>query len=170
MTTNLTTRHALEIPPKMVLEIASGMEDPAAIAERYGFDESEWSLLRNHAPFIKQVDEKKQELSASGYTFRMKAAVAAEAILEEVSKKALLPEASFHTQLEALKFTSRAAGLDAPPKEIQETSPGFSITINLGNGNSVEINAPQKGNVIESEVEEEVPSYLRVIDPLTMEE
>lgn len=135
---NLTTQRVIDVPPQMILEIAHGLEDPARIAERHGFGEAEWFCLLLDKAFIQQVDDKKSELSAGGFTFRLKAAVAAEAILTEVASKALAEGASFGLQLEALKFTAKCAGLDAPIKEaVVGTS--VSITINLGGGQTVQV-------------------------------
>jgi hypothetical protein len=70
----------------------------------------------------------------------MKSAIIAEELLADLYTKATEPDASFHTALELAKFAARAAGIDAPVKE-QSSSVGFSISINLGNGQSVQIGA-----------------------------
>ena len=141
--TSLATKQILDIEPQMILEVAYGIEDPEAVALRYGFSECEWLLLKEHKPFIRQVEEKRVELSASGYTFKMKAGIAAEAIMEKVARKALDDDASFHTQLESLKFFAKAAGTDAPAKVEREAGPGFSITVVLSGGQTVEIKGSQ---------------------------
>lgn len=162
----LDTRRVLEIEPRMILEIATGLEDPERIAARYGFDESEWLLLRAYPPFVRQVDDKKAELKASGHTFRIKAAVIAEELLGELYLKATEPGASFNTVLETAKFTAKAAGYDAPPKEEGQTGPAFTININLGGGRSVQVKA-STAQTIDMEVDEvpsleigEVPGHL----------
>lgn len=133
----------VDVDPKFVLEVASGIVEPAELAEKYGYTPSEWLFLQEYEPFVKQVNAKKEELRASGYTFRMKSAVLAEDLLQDVYVKAKAEDASFHTQLETLKFLARAAGLETPAKEQVQTGPGFSITINLGNGQSVQIGSQQ---------------------------
>mgnify|MGYP001559824442 CR=1 FL=1 len=82
--TSLSTRRILDVPPQLVLEVAYGVEDPELIAARHGFSDSEWLLLKAHAPFVKQVEDKKAELKASGYTFRMKSAFIAEDLLDDL--------------------------------------------------------------------------------------
>lgn len=167
---NLTTKQALEVPPQLVLEVAYGIEDPKILAEKFGFSETEWDLLRVHDPFIKQVEAKKTELRASGYTFRMKAQMAAEDILDDVYRDAKKPDASFHTRLESLKFFAKAAGVEAPAKVEQSTGPAFSITINLGGGQSIKIGTAAQDVVdVEEEPEDpyglpEVPHHLRAAD------
>jgi len=170
--TQLSTNRILDVEPKMVLEIAYGVEDPASVAERYGFSSSEWLLLKEHKPFVKQVEDKKAELKAGGYSFRLKSAIMAEELLGTLYKKATESDASFHTILETVKLTSKAAGFETPPKQEQTTGPAFSITINLGGGKSVHVGttAPQsQQNVIDIEPEEptydvdlgEIPAHLR---------
>lgn len=137
----MPTKRMLDVPAQMVLEIAYGVEQPERVAEKFGFSPVEWEQLKGHDPFVRQVDEKKAELKASGYSFRMKAAIAAEDLLEDVYKAAKEEGSSFHTKLESVKFFARAAGLDQPVKQQQDTGPAFSITINLGNGQSVQVNS-----------------------------
>lgn len=149
MTTTLTYHQALEIEPKMILEIASGIRDPAIIAEGYGYSEAEWLALQQFEPFTKAVEDKKAELKASGYTFKMKAAIAAEDLLEKVYIKASSDDSSFHTQLETLKFMARAAGIDAPVREQTAAGNGFSITINLGSGQTVQIGAAPRQEALQ---------------------
>lgn len=144
----------IDIDAKFILEVASGLREPAVIAEEYGYSAEQWLFLKTHPPFVKAVDAKKDELKANGYTFRLKAAVAAEDLLGDVYLAAKDEDASFHTKLESLKFLARAAGLDAPATKETESGPGFSITINLGNGQSVQIGGQPAMKTVEA-VEEE---------------
>lgn len=150
--TSLSTKRILDVPPQLVLEVAYGVEDPEQIALRHGFSDSEWLLLKAHAPFIKQVEDKKAELKAGGYSFRLKSAFIAEDLLDALYKKASEEDASFSVLLETIKFTSKAAGLDAPVKTDNAPGSRFSINIVLGGGQSVKVNVSQNTeNVIESE-------------------
>lgn len=118
-------------PARMVLEIAYGRENPADIAARYGYGEDEFASLCTHPPFRKQVEAKVAELKASGYSFRMKAALAAEDLLEEVYKLAMHKTTGFDEKLDALKFVTKMGDLE-PKQNIQAVAgTGFSITINL---------------------------------------
>jgi len=167
--TQLSTTRMLDVPPKLVLEVAYGVEPPEEIAERYGFSSAEWLLLKEHKPFVKQVEDKKEELRAGGYTFRMKSAVIAEELLTTLYLKAKEGDASFHTILETVKLTAKAAGFEAPPKEETNTGSQFSITINLGGGKSVHVgHTPTQPSIIDMEPEDtydidlgEIPWHLR---------
>lgn len=150
---DLTFKKVLEIEPKFVLEVAMGLRNPAEIAEEHGFSEEQWAALKVHEPFVKQVDDKKAELKASGWTFKMKSAVIAEELLADLYIKATDDGATLHAVLESLKFTAKAAGLDAPKQEGVATGSGFSINITIG-GKSVQISGAQKGRVIEEDSED----------------
>lgn len=155
----------IDVDPKFVLEVASGIVPPSDLAEKYGYTPEQWIFLKEYDPFVKQVEAKKAELKASGYTFKMKAAVAAEDLLEDVYLKAKAEDSSFHTQLEALKFMARAAGIDAPVKEVAQQGPGFSITINIGNGQSVQIGQTQTGQQSQTRTPEEIDAeYYNTIE------
>lgn len=176
--TTLSTKRILDVPPQLVLEVAYGVEDPEQIALRHGFSDSEWLLLKAHEPFVKQVEDKKAELKAGGYSFRCKAAFIAEDLLDSLYKKATEEDASFSVLLETIKFTSKAAGLDAPVKADQVQGSRFSITIDLGQGQSVKVDVNQsQEKVVESEdvvfeMEDSlgaVPSYLTAQPELRVE-
>lgn len=129
----------LDVEPRFVLQVASGIREPEELAEEFGYTAIEWLFLQKYDPFVKAVEAKKEELRASGYTFRMKAAIMAEELLENLYLKAVADDASVHTVLETVKFTSRAAGLDAPIRELAQAGSGFSIIIDLGGGKTVQI-------------------------------
>lgn len=150
----------IDVDPKFILEVASGLIEPAQLAENYGYTPEEWLFLKNHEPFVKQVDAKKAELRSTGFTFKLKAAIAAEDLLEEVYVKAKEKDASLHVQLETLKFMARAAGIDAPVRE-QNVGAAFSISINLGNGQSVQIGAQTHQASLQDvvDVEETITPY-----------
>jgi len=137
--TNISNIAQLEVSPRFILEIASGIRDPADIAEDEGFSPEAWEALKVYPPFVAQVEAKKAELKATGYSFRMKSAFIAEDLLAGLYEKATEQGASFHTTLELAKFTARAAGLDAPAKDEETAGAVFSISINLGGGNVVQI-------------------------------
>jgi len=149
------TLKMLDVQPKMILECAMGIEDPAVVAERYGYYGPQWEALKVFEPFTKAVEEKKVELYATGYTFKTRANILAHDLLEDIYLDAKAPDTNAHTRLEALKFLSKAGGIDQPVKELETTGNAFSITINLGQGNSVKIggNTPTNGQNDQKTVE-----------------
>jgi hypothetical protein len=139
---NLSFKTVFDVEPKMVLDIAMGLRPPADIAADYGLSEHVWEQLKAHEPFQKQVEDKRAELSHTGITFKLKAAVAAEEVLALVFKDAIAEDANPHTRLSAFNSLSRAAGLDTPVKTTDSAGTGFSITINLS-GSAINIQGKQ---------------------------
>jgi len=155
-----STSNVIDVPARMILEIAAGVEEPARIAERYGYFQAQWEALMKFQPFIDAVEAKKQELLSSGYTFKTRAAMMANDLREEVYRDAKKEDANAHTRLETVKFLSRAAGVDSPVKEAGPVGNGVSITINIPSMNGV---GPQQieihaGNTFDMEAK---PDYLK---------
>ena len=128
---DLTDDFPVQVPPRMVLEIAYGLEAPIDIAQRYGFNEVQFGVLCQHDPFRKAVDAKRAELKAGGYSFRMKAALAAEDLLQEVAVLAISKHTDFGEKMDALKFLTKVGDLEPKESKTVAQGSGFSITINL---------------------------------------
>lgn len=146
--TDLMPMRMLDVEPKFVLEVASGVREPSEIAEDFGYSARQWEQLKEYPPFVRLVDDKKAELKASGYTFKMKSAFIAEELLEKLFEKAKEDDSSFHTVLQLATFTAKAAGLDQPPKTEAQMGSNFSISINLG-GETVQIGVKTDKNEVE---------------------
>lgn len=161
----------VDVPAKFILELASGMRDPDDLAADYGFTPKQWKELQKYEPFVKALDAKKSELKLAGFTFRLKAQVLAEELLDKLGIQAHKEDASFHTTLECAKFAAKAAGIDAPVRE-DDGNGGNTININidLGAGNSIHIERKipaavrkeieaEEAQIIEGEVVEDVIPY-----------
>lgn len=122
----------IDIDPKFVLEVATGLEDIAEIAPRYGYDEETAEALRNYKPFLIEVDRHKAELYRSGKTFKLMAGMMAEEVMKKTFEQALLPETGLSVRIDALKTLAKLADLE--PKQATGTvqGAGFSISINIG--------------------------------------
>lgn len=115
--------------PKLVFELAAGVDSLETIAERY---ELEPTFLREimSTPRMKRVlSEKRKELDDAGYTLAAKAKLCFEDLLGDVYKKAKQKDASLAATLSAAEFFRKVAGLDKKDVEVQQER--FSITINL---------------------------------------
>lgn len=120
---------------RMAYEIACGMEDPAAIAERYGVTSADWSALVGHKPFLMAVARYRKELKDSGYTFKTKAHMQAEDLLGTAYLMAKDPETPSNVRADLIKWTAKIAGLEPDNREAGSRGPsgaGFQIHINLG--------------------------------------
>lgn len=122
----------IDIDPKFVLEVATGLEDIAEIAPRYGYDEETAEALRHYKPFLIEVDRHKAELYRSGKTFKLKAGMMADEVMSKVFAQAIHPDTGLSVRLDALKTLAKLADLE--PKQATATAQGagFSISINIG--------------------------------------
>lgn len=123
----------LSIPAEMIVEIATGFEDPKVIASRYGFDDAQWEKLSQWKPFLDSVASQKNEFELNGNTFRLKAKVLTEDVFENAYKIAKSHDATLMQKLEFVKLGAKLADMEPKPaaKEVAQGS-GFSITINMG--------------------------------------
>lgn len=101
----------LNVDPKMMLEIASGLEEPSVIAARYGYDDAGWAQLQSMDGFRAQVDKLVAELRLNGVTFQRKAAMLAEELLMDLYIKAKQTR-SLAEVLQVAQFAARMGKLE----------------------------------------------------------
>ena len=122
----------LDMDPKFILECATGLEELEEIAPRWGYSDEDIKFLSTFKPFQIEVEKVKSELFKSGKTFRLKAGVMADQILEKVYEDALHEDVGLSMRIDVLKVLSRLGDLE--PKQnmnAQAAGSGFSININL---------------------------------------
>jgi len=140
----------LEVPLEMIAAIATGLEEPLDIAKRYGFDEESFGALCQWPPFVQSVDAKKAEFAATGITFRLKAALMAENLVEHLYVMALTSETTFMQKLDAAKFLTKVGDLEPKPSQNALQTEKFSIVINMPQQNSekpveIDLNGAETG-------------------------
>lgn len=123
----------LDIPPQFIWECAAGLEDPAAIAQRFGFEGDKWERLAQWPPFISAVQTQRAEFERNGMTFRLKAGLMAEEMMAMMFKQAVSNDSTILQKLSVFQALTDVAGLKAPKNDTSNvnTAPKFSITINL---------------------------------------
>lgn len=123
-----------EYDARMVYEIAQGLENPASIAERYGVPPEIWELFAKHKPFLMAVARYRQQFKDSGYTFRVKAHLQAESLLQTAYLMAQNITTPASVRADLIKWTAKVAGLEPDNREAgsRGVQNGFSININLG--------------------------------------
>ena len=120
-----------DIPPGLVASIAAGLEDPKEIASRHGIYGETWDKLSTWKPFLDAIAEQRAEFEKSGYTFRVKAAMKADVLADQLFVQALSHEATLGQKLETMKTFAKLGDLE-PKTSIQaQAGPGFSISINF---------------------------------------
>jgi hypothetical protein len=93
--------------------------------------------------FQLQVQMKRSEYEKNGVTFKAKAAWMAGDLLDQVYLSAASTDASLSQKHEVLKTLIKAAGLEPKEEKVKDTGPGFSISIDLGGGQSVSLTNQQ---------------------------
>jgi len=162
---------ALNLDPKFILELAAGMEDPDELARRYHLTDTGWANLKEDNNFQKVVEAKRTELQKSGYTFRLKAALAAESLLDDIYLGAKDMDASLSAKLEAFKYLTKLGGLEPKEDKGAAQGTGFTIRIDLsGDSTSITVAPPKPIIDVEAETVAELPdapTYLLKTLPLT---
>jgi hypothetical protein len=129
---SLEPHKTLDIPPQLVLECAAGLEDPAVVADRFGFRGDAWERLAQWPPFITAVQAQRAEFERNGYTFRMKAQLMAEEVMGQMFKQAVGTDTTILQKLSVFNSLVDVAGLKAQKKEESAGQAAkFSITINI---------------------------------------
>lgn len=122
----------LDVPAEMVVEIATGMEEPKDIASRYGFDAAQWEKLSVWKPFLDSVAQQRAALEKDGYTFRIKVRALTEDVFTDAYKIARSNDTTLLQKLEFVKLGAKLGDME-PKNTVQaEVGAGFSITINMG--------------------------------------
>jgi hypothetical protein len=127
----------------MVASIALGMEDELIVASRHGMSVEEYMELAAQPWFQLQVQMKRSEYEKNGVTFKAKAAWMAGELLDQVYVTAASGDASLSQKHEVLKTLIKAAGLEPKEEKLKDTGPGFSISIDLGGGQSISLSNQQ---------------------------
>lgn len=102
-------------PVNLPLEIAMGDAPVKTLCLAYGLSKSDWMILRDNPQFIKALEEAYVMLQQEGAMFRVKIKAQAEGVLAR--NWAIIhgdnDKIPASVQAEQIRFTIRAAGLDA---------------------------------------------------------
>ena len=122
-----------QFPAEMIARIAAGMEDDLTVAKYYGYSEGEYERLQQAPAFQKTVADKRNELDASGATYRNKMRLYAEAMAEEVFATAMSQDSTFRAKLDAAEFFTKASDLmpKANAQSTADSAPRFVVNINI---------------------------------------
>lgn len=129
MSTRLSTSKYLKIQPKLVQEVATGLEDGAVIATRYGLSPEEWAIIEARPDFQAEVSRVRTEMEKSGQLVRLKATVMLDALLDNTFSHAMKEDTPVKDKATALQLLTKVAGVEG--SAVASTGTGFSITINV---------------------------------------
>jgi hypothetical protein len=122
-------------PPTFPVEIALQTAPLPDILASYAIDLPRWEALQKHPVFVRDLGAALEAVKKHGMSFKMKAGLQAEAMLERMWEMAHAPfdEVPPAVQADLMKFVVKAAGLDASKDQAghQQGTP-LQININLG--------------------------------------
>ena len=153
---------ALSVPQELILQIAIGMEEPAEVAARYGFDTDAWKKLEAWKPFQDAVAKQKAELDQSGLTFRIKAKALTEDVFEDAYRIARSNDSTLLQKLEFIKLGAKLADMEPKANTQVAQGPGFSISINFS--------TPKPENPEKSKIIDITPDKTQNIDTIENDE
>lgn len=151
----LTAERVRGVPPAMIQDLATGVEEPIDIARRYGYTDQEWDELKDDKWLNREVNFAIAERSKSGKTFTTKAKLMSEMLLENVYECALGDNVPAKDKAAVLTVLAKLGNLEPEKKQQTEAGPGFSITITVPEyreeetAKAEEVEKPQEDVVID---------------------
>lgn len=120
----------LGFPPTLPLELALREQSKEEILAAYNIDARQWDRLRHNAVFVKAVRDAVEMLQREGMSFRVKARMQSEELLETSWKLIHAASTPAAVKADLIKHTHKVAGLE--PKESAAVVAPLQININLG--------------------------------------
>lgn len=122
-------------PSTLIMELALKTASPKELKEHYGFDDDEWLALRENPVFIRELSAMCETVKQDGMSFKMKARLQAEGMLETNWRLIHAPTSEVPAAVKArmMETTFRMAGYDSKGTDAAVGAAGmFNIQINLG--------------------------------------
>lgn len=115
------------------IELALKTATPQELKEHYGYTDDEWASLRDNPVFITELTAACDLVKQEGMTFRLKARLQAEALLETNWRLIHAPgsEVPANVKADLIKTTFRVAGFDNR-EGVAGVGNMLNIQINLG--------------------------------------
>jgi hypothetical protein len=152
------------LPPEIMLQAACGMEAPIDVLTRHLEDEEKARSLLANPAFLKQLEAKQTELLAGGVTTRLKAAMFAHDLLDDLYVRGKSSQTATSAVIDITKTLAKLGDLE-PKQTVQAGgNAGFSIQIVLpGSSTPVEIginSTPAQTNFTENKQKQPQDAYL----------
>lgn len=126
-----------DISPIVAFSVALGMHTTEEICERHGITRAQYDGMARTATFGKLVETYATALQEQGLTFRTKAAVQAELMLDDMIWKLVRdPTVPSQVKLDAFKTVAKLAGYEPKQGAGESSSQSFKLVINLGDNDS----------------------------------
>lgn len=120
-------------PATLPLELALKTASPQELRAHYGYTDEEWGALRENPIFLKELTDACDLVKQEGMSFRLKARLQAEAMLETSWRLVHAPgsEVPANVKADLIKTTFRVAGFDSKDGVAAQGN-NLNIQINLG--------------------------------------
>lgn len=115
-------------PPTLPIELALGDMPRNEILKAYEITPAYWDVLRNNVTFRKALSDAVEKLQREGMSFRVKAQMQSEALLETSFKMIHDKNVPHNVRADLIKTTYKVAGLE--PKESASAAVG-ALQINI---------------------------------------
>lgn len=123
--------HIAHVSTEMITEIAMDVENPVAIAQRFGYSQQEYLMLCAHPWFTRAVEEKREILKSEGMSFKTQMGSLAQDMLIQAWQAASASD-SVQNKLDVAKYLTKVAGLEPQPNALAlAAGAGFSLVISL---------------------------------------
>lgn len=123
-------------PTSLPIELALKTASPSELRDHYGYTPEEWDALRDNPVFLKELADACDLVKLEGMTFRLKARLQAEAMLETSWRLVHAPgsEVPANVKADLIKTTFRVAGFDSKDNVAAGPGSGLAIQINFNGG------------------------------------
>lgn len=122
-------------PPTLAVEIALREQTVKEVCTAYGITRPEWLKIAAHPGFRKELEVAVNMLKTEGMSFKIKARLQSEHLLGESWRLIHHDDTPANVKADLIKFTVKAAGLDASKDQGHAVGGGgsaFQINIQLG--------------------------------------
>lgn len=124
---------AVSWSPTLLVELALKTASPQELKEHYGYSDEDWLVLRANPVFLSELAAACEEVKKDGVSFKMKARLQAEAMLETSWRLVHAPssEVPANVKSDLIKTTFRIAGFDNKEAAAGTGGTALNIQINL---------------------------------------
>ena len=122
----------LVYPATLPIEVAMRTGTAREICQAYGLSRSDWLALLADPLFLDDVKRASENLSQEGMSFKMKARLQAEELLNTSWQIIHNPVTPAPVRADLIKSVVKWGGLDAEVKDKSAAGPGMHIQINFG--------------------------------------
>lgn len=117
--------------PRLILDLALGIDDIPEILSRYNLSEDEFNILSSTAPFRQELAITIREAREHGIKFSQKAKVQAEGYLEVLDSMVYDQATPASVRLEAIRSTVKWGRLEPPKEKTEGDTNAQQINVNI---------------------------------------